>query len=192
MSRWGATSRTGNAFIKTLEKDIRELSKLWGNKDGTEFEDMMQLVHDKFMEIEPFEKIKSSSRTINCLNDAWMRYSLGSRQELEDPGGIEWRGQLSRWTLLKASTLFALNYSKIPTMCWHVAGRQLLHLKASVVGARSKETIPMLVVPEMFNVLRPDNVAIKRLAAKQASDASVLALDEVNNFDEEGTVIDDA
>lgn len=189
-------SKSGTRLLKDLKEKLCRLKKAWdaGVASETPLDDLIMTVHQDFMGIQPLSGLKSS-RTINCLNDAWMRCSsTENRPQLETPGELDWSSTLSRWSLLKASTLFTQLYKTNEWMCWQIAGRQLLHIKASVVSSRSDT--PILVTPEMYAILQPDKKTVKRLvAAKQAAAGesdSLAALDEVNDFDEEGTVIDDA
>lgn len=98
----------------------------------------------------------------------------------------------SNWELLKASTTFKRHDSS--PFAWMMAGKQLAYLKAMAHRAPG-ETSKVLMIPEMWGVLRPDkklimSLSVQREAARDSE--SALALEEVYEFDDNGTVIDDA
>lgn len=72
--------------------------------------------------------------------------------------------ELSQWELVKASLAFKL-YSSQGRFVWQMAGRQLQAIKALSTGSRSVGNVPIVVVPNMYAALKPDNAYIKRLMA---------------------------
>jgi hypothetical protein len=66
--------------------------------------------------------------------------------------------ELSHWSMLKASALFASYGPKngtkdVPRFAWLMAGKQLIMLKAYF---RGEGGFPNTIVPEMYAILRPD------------------------------------
>ena len=79
--------------------------------------------------------------------------------------------ELSQWSLLKASTLFASYGSKygpksVSLFPWLMAGRQLARLK----GMYGNNGFPNTVVPAMFAMLKPDAAFVKRLEGENRND----------------------
>lgn len=70
--------------------------------------------------------------------------------------------EMSKWALLKASTLFA-SYSRnyVGNMVWWLGGRQLVYLKAE----SGKSGAPHSLTPGMFIIEKPDSATIRRLKA---------------------------
>lgn len=98
----------------------------------------------------------------------------------------------SNWELLKASTTFKRHDKS--SFAWTMAGKQLAYLKAMAHRAPG-ETSKVLMIPEMWGVLRPDKKLIMSLSVQREAvrdSESALALEEVYEFDDNGTVIDDA
>ncbi|KAL7911342.1 RNA dependent RNA polymerase domain-containing protein [Trichoderma velutinum] len=100
---------------------------------------------------------------------------------------------MSNWELLKASVTFKHYYKFGYKFVWYMAGKQLAFIKAMAHRVPG-ETSKVMVIPEMWGVLRPDKKLIMSLALQRetARDSeSALALEEVFDFDDNGTVIDD-
>ncbi|KAK4083650.1 uncharacterized protein Triagg1_1312 [Trichoderma aggressivum f. europaeum] len=97
---------------------------------------------------------------------------------------------MSNWELLKASTAFKKHYNNGYKFVWNMAGKQLGFIKAMAHRVPG-ETSKVLVVPWMWGVLRPDKKLITSLMLQREA-ASAVALEEVFDFDDDGTVIDDA
>lgn len=74
--------------------------------------------------------------------------------------------ELSQWQLLKASLAFKL-YSRWGRFTWQMAGRQLQAIKALSTNSKEPGTVPIVIVPNMYAALRPDNTYIKRLMASE-------------------------
>lgn len=85
--------------------------------------------------------------------------------------------ELSQWELLKASLGFKLYADKGPFI-WRMAGRQLQALKALSTRSRGPGTVPIVVVPNMYAALKPDNTYIKRLMASEEDEDGVCSSDE--------------
>ncbi|KAJ4860710.1 RNA dependent RNA polymerase domain-containing protein [Trichoderma breve] len=101
---------------------------------------------------------------------------------------------MSNWELLKASTAFKNHYNNGYKFVWYMAGKQLGFIKAMAHRAPG-ETSKVMVIPEMWGILRPDkklitSLSLQREAARDSE--SAVALEEVFDFDDNGTVIDDA
>jgi hypothetical protein len=82
--------------------------------------------------------------------------------------------ELSPWSMLKASALFAsygpkkgCGFKKVPTRFpWLIAGKQLLRVK----GDFRKGGFPHTIVPEMYVMLKPDASFVKRLRIENRDD----------------------
>ncbi|KKY33689.1 putative rna-dependent rna polymerase [Diaporthe ampelina] len=74
--------------------------------------------------------------------------------------------ELSQWELLKASLAFKL-YSRHGRFVWQTAGRQLQAIKALSISPGGAGGVPVVVVPNMYAALKPDNTYIKRLMASE-------------------------
>ncbi|KAK7722556.1 hypothetical protein SLS64_001093 [Diaporthe eres] len=74
--------------------------------------------------------------------------------------------ELSQWELIKASLAFKL-YSRQSRFVWRMAGRQLQAIKALSTSSRGPGAVPVVVVPNMYVALKPDNTYIKRLMASE-------------------------
>ncbi|KAK5989817.1 RNA-dependent RNA polymerase 1-like protein [Cladobotryum mycophilum] len=169
--------------LDNLKDQVRELVETWkkknggGPKEGDDgFAATTKQIHQKWFDMEPPMGLRSTEFVQEILKD-W---------------GTE--ANTSAWQLLKASATFKFQYDKSYRFVWHMAGRQLGFIKARMHPV-PKETAPVLVIPEMWGVLRPDKKLIMSLAAQReaAKDSeSTAALAEVWDFDDNGTVIDDA
>lgn len=85
--------------------------------------------------------------------------------------------EFSQWELVKASLAFKL-YSGQGRFVWQMAGRQLQAIKALSAGSRSVGSVPVVVVPNMYAALKPDNTYIKRLLAFEEEEEGVCSSDE--------------
>lgn len=84
------------------------------------------------------------------------------------PGGVV-HPELSQWELVKASLAFKL-YSGRGRFVWQMAGRQLQAVKALSTRSSGFGNAPVVVVPNMYAALKPDNTYIKRLMASEEED----------------------
>lgn len=80
--------------------------------------------------------------------------------------------ELSQWELLKASWTLK-HHHKRGRFVWQMAGRQLQAVKALAVRSRMPglagpgDAVPIVVIPNMYAALKPDNTYIKRLMARE-------------------------
>ncbi|TFA98169.1 putative RNA-dependent RNA polymerase SHL2 [Trichoderma ghanense] len=176
-----ATTSSGCRQLLTyLKRSITALSDEWRviSRDGYEnskYADNVEDLYQKWLDIQPPPELLLSGEFPALLHDASKDSAL------------------SNWQLLKASTTFKNHYKGVKFV-WNMAGKQLAYLKA-MARSDSGETSKVLVIPEMWGVLRPDKKLITSLAMQRetARDSeSALALEEVFEFDDNGTVIDDA
>lgn len=142
--------------------------------ENSTFANKVEAIYQKWLDIKPPEGLLASGHFPELLYD--------SNKD----------SAISNWELLKASTTFK-RHDNSP-FAWHMAGKQLAYIKAMahrVPGDTSK----VLMVPEMWGVLRPDKKLIMSLSRQREAardPESVVALEEVFEFDDDGTVIDDA
>lgn len=85
--------------------------------------------------------------------------------------------ELSQWELIKASLAFKL-HSRGSRFVWQMAGRQLQAIKALSTGSRGPGAVPVIVIPNMYAALKPDNTYIKRLMASEEDEDGVCISDE--------------
>ncbi|CAG1974943.1 unnamed protein product [Fusarium graminearum] len=140
------------------------------------------------------------SAKVKELHHKWSSYKPSTtlmNMRIVEPLLDTWNGDpaLSRWELLKASTLFKLRYETAYAMVWRLVGKQLAWMKA-MVSRSTSDTSAIAVTAEMWSILRPDNKRIAALNAQRQighDDESLAALEEVTEYDDEtGTQIDDA
>lgn len=178
-------SRTITKLMDTLMKDVQDLEQEWkkamasGKQDarGSDYTTKVDGIYQKWLDIQPHKSLLNS-KTVNNLLDEWNG----------DP-------RLSKWAMLKASTTFKLCYKRTPKFAWRIAGYQLAWMKAKSSRRHSAaDASAMPVTAEMWNVLRPASKQIARLAAMRASgqdSESLIAIEEVTEYDDYGTQIDD-
>ncbi|KAL7934950.1 RNA dependent RNA polymerase domain-containing protein [Trichoderma chlorosporum] len=148
------------------------------NKNGTEKSDFpkrVEAIYQKWLDIKPPAELLASDEFRDLFQDS-------NRDSA-----------LSNWELLKASTTFKNHYRNGYKFVWHMAGKQLAYIKAMAHRVPG-ETSKVMVIPEMWGVLRPDkklimSLTMQREAARDSE--SAVALEEVFDFDDNGTVIDD-
>ncbi|EGR45650.1 uncharacterized protein TRIREDRAFT_67742, partial [Trichoderma reesei QM6a] len=175
------TSSSCRQLLTHLRSSIAALSDEWrvSMRDGIEnskFANKAEAVYQKWLDIQPPPELLMSGEFPALVHDANKASAL------------------SNWQLLKASTTFKKYHHSAPKFVWNMAGKQLAYIKA-MARNDAGETSKVLVIPEMWGVLRPDkklitSLAIQREAARDSE--SALALEEVFEFDDNGTVIDDA
>ncbi|KAL6867037.1 RNA dependent RNA polymerase domain-containing protein [Trichoderma novae-zelandiae] len=168
-------------LLTHLRRGIAALVDEWrvSWRDGTEdskFANKVEAIYQKWLDIQPPPELLAGGEFPALLHDPSKDSAL------------------SNWQLLKASATFKNHHHNAYKFVWHMAGKQLAYIKAM---ARSDpgETSKVLVIPEMWGVLRPDkklitSLAMQREAARDSE--SAVALEEVFEFDDNGTVIDDA
>ncbi|KAH0490704.1 hypothetical protein TgHK011_002161 [Trichoderma gracile] len=175
------TSAGCRQLLTYLRRSIAALLEEWrvSMRDGIEnskFANKAEAVYQKWLDIQPPPELLMSGEFPALAHDANKASAL------------------SNWQLLKASATFKNHHNNASKFVWHMAGKQLAYLKAMARSDRG-ETSKVLVIPEMWGVLRPDkklitSLALQREAARDSE--SALALEEVFEFDDNGTVIDDA
>ena len=201
--RW-RDSTSGKMLLRHLNREIEALGTEWSRKmqllnDGTtSFQEAAKRMYQQWVDISPPPELKNS-RLIKQLNAVWSLPTddtvAGASGKLLDTD--DWSAQDSTWTLLKASATFKLYYKKSSKFPWHMAGRQLRRMKAMIESndPAFADTSAEMIVPRMRAVLTADKKMIKCLTASKdlvQENDSVAALDDVLDFDDDGTVIDDA
>ncbi|EHK15310.1 uncharacterized protein TRIVIDRAFT_122493, partial [Trichoderma virens Gv29-8] len=144
--------------------------------EGSKFSNKAEAIYQKWIDIKPPPELLASGEFQDLLQDSNKASAM------------------SNWELLKASATFKNHHKNGYKFVWYMAGKQLGYIKAMahrVLG----ETSTVTVIPEMWGVLRPDkklimSLALQREAARDSE--SAVALEEVFEFDDNGTVIDDA
>ncbi|UKZ77085.1 hypothetical protein TrVFT333_004803 [Trichoderma virens FT-333] len=144
--------------------------------EGSKFSNKAEAIYQKWIDIKPPPELLASGEFQDLLQDSNKASAM------------------SNWELLKASATFKNHHKNGYKFVWYMAGKQLGYIKAMahrVLG----ETSTVTVIPEMWGVLRPDkklimSLALQREAARDSE--SAMALEEVFEFDDNGTVIDDA
>lgn len=177
-----------------LNHEIELLGEKWKamRARGSSFQEEVGLVYQQWVDISPPQHLKTS-RTIRQLNETWShRYDPAGPWMLDD-----WSAQSSPWSLLKASATFKFLYRTHYKLVWYMAGRQLATIKVRMESnlPALADTSAVTVVPQMYAILRPDKKLTKALAERPRlgeDGDSVAALEEVKDFDDDGTVIDDA
>ncbi|KAF4974034.1 hypothetical protein FZEAL_9027 [Fusarium zealandicum] len=171
-------------LMHTLHAQISEVTKEWkvsmaGSKIdylNNEFATKVKELHQKWSSIQPPQELMTS-RQVKPLLDSWNG----------DPA-------LSKWELLKASTMFKLGYNYAYNMIWRLGGQQYAWMKA-MRSRGGSDVSAVAVTAEMWSILRPDNKRIAVLHARRQlghDSESLAALEEVAEYDENGTQIDDA
>ncbi|GKT99639.1 unnamed protein product [Fusarium langsethiae] len=178
------SSRTIERLMADMVAQADAITTEWkvamagGKHDNThsEYTSKVKELHQKWSSYKPSAQLMSM-RVVEPLLDTWNG----------DPA-------LSKWELLKASTLFKLNYEKAYGMVWRLAGKQLAWMKAMLSHSAS-DASAVAVTAEMWSILRPDNKRIAVLHSQRQighDNESLAALEEVTEYDETGTHIDDA
>ncbi|KAL6354080.1 hypothetical protein LRP88_12413 [Fusarium phalaenopsidis] len=177
-------SRIVKRLMEVLHAKVTEMTKEWkvtmaGSKADTqnnEFGAKVQELHQKWSSFQPPAELMTS-RQVKPLFDSWNG----------DPA-------LSKWELLKASTMFKLGYKFAYNMVWRLSGQQYAWMKA-MMSRGGSDVSAVAVTAEMWSILRPDNRRIAALTARRQAghdNESLSALEEVMEYDEDGIQIDDA
>lgn len=147
-----------------LKSDVDACVAEWRDKmrQGPEgYPDKVWYVYARWRTVQP--RLPVDALSTNPMSDTARKFLL--EEDLVAP-------DLSKWELLKAS--FAFKYYHRSRFVWQMAGRQIQAIKALAVrrfhGDASSLTAPVVVVPNMYVALRPDNTYIKRLMAFEADD----------------------
>ncbi|RFU75765.1 hypothetical protein TARUN_6524 [Trichoderma arundinaceum] len=144
--------------------------------ENSKFANKVEAIYQEWLDIKPPPELLASGEFQELLQDSSKDSAL------------------SNWELLKASATFKNHYKNGYRFVWYMAGKQLAYIKAMAHRAPG-ETAKVMVIPEMWGILRPDkklimSLAMQREAARDSE--SAVALEEVFEFDDNGTVIDDA
>ncbi|VUC25396.1 unnamed protein product [Clonostachys rosea] len=194
----------GSKIFKTLRKNLQaeilSLKEEWSlsttqqDYDSMRYRLMVETLHDKWLEISPTLDSPLAPELDLLLNFNWFSAHCASFLSQDNPMNASWVSPYNKWALIKASW----TYKMFPhqKFTWNIAGKQLAAIKCLVVSSSPalRHTAPGFVTPSQYNLLRPD----KKIAAKMAmltgagrEDESVLALDEVTDYDDYGGMIDD-
>ncbi|KAL6909147.1 RNA dependent RNA polymerase domain-containing protein [Trichoderma evansii] len=142
--------------------------------ENSTFTNKVEAIYQKWLDIKPPEELLASGHFPELLHDPYKDSAT------------------SNWELLKASTTFKRHNNSI--FAWHMAGKQLAYIKAMAHRVPG-ETSKVMMIPEMWGILRPDKKLIMSLSRQREAardPESVVALEEVYEIDDDGTVIDDA
>ncbi|KAF2104084.1 hypothetical protein NA57DRAFT_30476 [Rhizodiscina lignyota] len=169
--------------LKILEAEVREWRKEWSvrlavNTDGLDadtYNATLEDVHQRYLSFEPSNH---SPEVVKRYNTEVVK------------------GALTSWLLLKASALYVKFWHKY-TMVFHVAGRELAHLKALAVGGRWGNDGVRLVTRDMWAGMKPRKLNPTKLEERVGGRVSIGGLVAAPNEpdvvdDEEGEVEDEA
>ncbi|ENH69849.1 Putative RNA-dependent RNA polymerase 2 [Fusarium oxysporum f. sp. cubense race 1] len=173
-------SRIIGRLMTALRAQVSDIMEEWkktmagGKSDpsNSDFSVKVRELHQKWSSFQPPPELLTS-RQVKPLLDKWNSDA-----------------SLSKWELLKASTMFKLGYEKSYKMVWRLSGKQLAWMKAMMPDGSA-----VAVKIEMWSILRPDNKRIAALNARRQighDNESLAALEEVTEYDETGMQIDDA
>ncbi|KAL7960432.1 RNA dependent RNA polymerase domain-containing protein [Trichoderma compactum] len=172
------TSAGCKQLLTYLRGQIGRLHEEWGviSRENSKFATKADSMYQKWLDIQLPAELGASGEFPELVHDSNKNSAL------------------SNWELLKASTAFKNHYNHGYKFVWYMAGKQLGFIKAMAHRVPG-ETSKVMVIPEMWGVLRPDkklitSLGLQREAARDSE--SALALEEVFDFDDNGTVIDDA
>ena len=196
-------STSGIAVRDQLRKDLEALVARWKQElpevqSGPDFENMVKELHDKWLRIRPHDGYYDT-RLISQYNDLWTHYPNNRGQLNVNNAELkgDWSAMFSPWQLLKASFTYKLFYRSSYKFVWWMAGVQLADIKAQVSSNQTwlADTVAFRVVPEAYASLKPDRAFITAQSVRRTTEAaeneSIRSLQEVTDFDDEGTVIDD-
>lgn len=178
------TSNSINKMLTGLVGKLSELRKEWNEYVNAgvfeNWEARMQYFHGKWVNIAPPEDLKDAAK-IRDFNEPWTTDG-------------RWSAPFSRWSELKASATFSKNYDS-PTFAFRMAGRQLAKMKSTALenAADSAQASAVFVRPSLWAVQKPDKKSIERLLKRRADawNEKVEALDDVTDYADDGTVLDD-
>ncbi|KFA48348.1 hypothetical protein S40293_04467 [Stachybotrys chartarum IBT 40293] len=180
-------------ILKQLEEDIRKVNKSWTDR----VQENKRVKHK--MEAIRFAVDKDFAETVNEVHQQWVDIECPPELMAQCPDS-QWAFSLlgnghntNLWAMLKASKTFQMYYRHISksTFIWHIAGRQLALMKGlRHESSDLRESAPVLVVPEIWGMLRPRK-KVKDWFAQRRDDDSVAALDEVAQYDDDGNLQDD-
>jgi hypothetical protein len=191
------SSTTWKTVLDALRADLRSLERSWRVSSGQDmgFKEKVTSHYEQWVRIAPPVRVRSVSvvKQLKGLHHRFIAPDVDYYQTLDDD---DWTATFSQWNLLKASTTFYMLHKTGQDFTWYMAGKQILMLKASVMSAKPEYSgsSATLVASHMMSSLKADSRTITRLltSKKAAADAACRDnLDEINDWDEVGTVIDD-
>ncbi|KAH7170041.1 RNA dependent RNA polymerase-domain-containing protein [Dactylonectria macrodidyma] len=171
-------SRTYEKLLTHLRTETKALEAKWKvtmKPSEGDFNTKLKAMFEEWVSIQPPPDLMRS-KTVLGLLDLWNG----------DPA-------MSTWTLLKASAMFKLCCHTGHSMVWRLAGQQLARIKATASRGRG-DVSAVAVTAQMWNVLRPDGKRITALAARRdgvEDNGSLAAIEDISEFDEYGTQLDD-
>lgn len=170
------------SVLHKLTGEIKVVMSCWdvtmarSGKQSSAYRSNVRQLYNQWLAIEPPEDFRSCDLLRGLFSD-W-----GNDMDY------------SPWALLKASATFKLCHRRQSKFLWMMAGKQLGFIKARMkISAENKTSV--LVVADIWTVLRPDKKRVAALAQEREIDmdeGSVAAMYEVTDFDEYGVAIDDA
>lgn len=155
------------ALNKGLEEDVNDCLKEWRDlvSQGIhDYEENVKQCYSRWRSIKP----RLGRQDLTAVAAAARMFLLEDKMVTPD---------LSRWELLKASFTFSKKGQAERRFVWQMAGKQLQAIKALAARpytgsggemdplGHQLTTAPVLVVPNMYAALKPDNTYIKRLLA---------------------------
>lgn len=154
-----------------LDQEIGKASEAW-DRSTSSWPEKVQTTYELWQAIQP-DQAPSLSGQQSTAN-----YAVAIETLLLG-------GELSHWELWKAS--FAFNKFKRRRFPWQMAGRQLCHIKAMAVCAKTPGAAqaPAAVVPQIHASLRPDPKFIKLMVAMMEGQGSQFMDQRDDNGDDE-------
>ncbi|OPB39081.1 QDE1, RdRP protein [Trichoderma guizhouense] len=205
LTSFNQTVKASNAI--PYDEDLTKLCNMYEERSKTSagcrqllnyLRDKIDPLHDEWKSRNGTDDSKFATKT-DSLYQKWIDIQLpaellASGEFPELVHDFNKNSAMSNWELLKASTAFKRHYNKGYKFVWYMAGKQLGFIKAMAHRVPG-ETSKVMVIPEMWGILRPDkklitSLTLQREAARDSE--SAVALEEVFDFDDNGTVIDDA
>lgn len=196
-------SSTSKTVRDSLIKDLNTLSNDWtksileadNSSLESNFESMVKRLHEKWLNIKPPEEIHYED-LISLLNNDWFIDADKAGPLNADLSSMKdnWSDVYSNWQLLKASYTFARFCKNRYNFAWWMAGQQLCEIKTRVVYGHDPQTAAFRVCPDVYASLRPDKRSLQALEKRKAGywgSESLLALQNVLEYDENGSLIDD-
>lgn len=185
-------------LLTTLQNELRVLGDNWSASVGDNgYEARVQHFYSEWVKISPPDDLKNASK-IRDLKLDWATTPRAAEVEgfkANAPVNDSWEAPFTPWSFLKASTTLYLYQNRQYSFAWLMAGKQLAMMKATVLANSPKlaQTSAVLSQPIMWAARKPDKAYIERMKKRRdaAMGEKVASLDEVTEYDEDGTVIDD-
>lgn len=170
---YGVNGDVIKSLLRHLRDEIDKIVDAWLGEVRRSFSSKILKYHEQWMAIQPPSELMSHP-IVESLMDSWCDHQ-----------------QYSKWSLLKASVTFKKFYKSNTEIAWRLAGSQLAYIKARATKTPSG-TADVMVKATMWAALRPDKRVIERRMRRRVADSdATAALDEVMNFDDDGSVLDD-